>query len=90
MRKIAGIRCFSARSDEEVRELVRSAVDRLLDALPLLLRGEVGAEEEDLQIAILVERVGELAELRADLVDLVLFFGDAEQGVAVYTRDLFH
>ena len=37
----------------------------------LLGRGEVRAEEEDLQLAVAVERVGELAELLADLVELV-------------------
>ena len=44
---------------------------RLAQAVLLLLRGEVGREEEHRELAVLRERVGELAELLADDVELV-------------------
>ena len=75
---------------EEVDQLGVAAADRLPDALPLLHRGEVGTEEEDLQIAIGRDRVGDLAELIADLVQRVMLLGDVEQRLAVDTCDLFH
>ena len=56
----------------------------------LLRRREVGREEEHLQLAVLVERVGELAELLADVVELVLLLRDLEQRARVDRGDLFH
>src|SRR6185437_3817661 len=61
-----------------------------LQPVLLLLGGEVGREEEDLQVAGLAERVGELAELAADVVDLALVKGDLEQRPGVDRGDLFH
>src|SRR5512139_4109336 len=48
---------------EEVDELGLGAVDRARDPVPLLRGREVGAEEEDLQVPVAVELVGNLAEL---------------------------
>ena len=62
----------------------------LLQPVLLLLGGEVGREEEHLQLAGLVERVGELAELLADLVELVLLLRDLEQRAGVDGGDLLH
>src|SRR4029079_16584663 len=56
----------------------------------LLLRREVGREEEDLEPAVLVERVGELAELLADLVQLVLVLRGLEERAGVDGGDLLH
>src|SRR5579875_815450 len=56
----------------------------------LLLRGEVRRKEEHGQLAVLVQRVGELAELLPDRVELVLLRGDLEEGAGVYLGDLFH
>ena len=72
MRKIAGIRWFSSSSSRKLRKIGSAPETALAQALVLLLRGEVGREEEDLQLAVGVERVGELAELLAHLVELVL------------------
>ena len=44
----------------------------LSQAVLLLLGREVGREEEHLQLAVVVERVGELAELLAHVVELVV------------------
>ena len=73
---------------EEVDELGLGADERLRDALPLLRRGEVGAEEEDLELAVLVDRVDHLAELLADLVELPVLLRDPEQGVRVDGSDV--
>src|SRR3954467_2888129 len=75
---------------EEVQDGWVGAVDHLRQPVLLLLGGEVGAEEEDLQLAVVVERVGDLAELLADLVELVLFLGHFEERPCVDAGDLFH
>ena len=75
---------------EEVDELGLGPGYRLVDSLSLLGRGEVRAEEEDLQVAVVGDRVGELAELIAHLVELVAVFGDLEQGVGIDPGDLLH
>ena len=59
-RKITGMRWFSSSSVEEVDDRLVGAVTALSQAVLLLLGGEVGREEEHLQLARLVERVGEL------------------------------
>ena len=56
MRKISGIRCLSISSSRKLIELGVGAGDRPLRPVVLLGRGEVGAEEEDLQLAVAVER----------------------------------
>ena len=53
-------------------------------------RREVGREEEHLQLAVLRQRVGELAELLVDLVELVVLLRDLEQRPRVDLGDLFH
>ena len=50
---------------EEVDQLRVAARDRLRDPLPLLRRGEVGAEEEDLQVVIGGDASANCAELLA-------------------------
>jgi hypothetical protein len=50
---------------------------------------EVGAEEEDLHVAVGLERVGELGQLLADPVEVALLLRDLEQGFAVDPSDLF-
>src|SRR5215207_5643564 len=75
---------------EEVEEDRLGSGDRPVQALLLLLGGEVRREEEDLQLAVAVERVGELAELLADDVDLVLLERGLEQGPGVDGGDLLH
>ena len=90
IRKIAGIRCFSASSSRKLTNSGSAPETARGDPVALLGRGEVGAEEEHLQVAVLGDRVGELAELLADLVELAVLLGDAEQGVGVDARDLLH
>ena len=75
---------------EEVEQLLVGAADGALQARRLLRRGEVGAEEEDLQLAVAVERVGELAQLVADRVELALLLGHVEEGLGVYASCLRH
>src|SRR3954454_19285256 len=75
---------------EEAHEVVVRARDHLADAVLLLLRREVGREEEDLQVAVLVELLDELAELVVDLVEHVLLLGHVEQRARVDLGDLFH
>src|ERR671919_564552 len=75
---------------EEVQDHRVGARDGALQPVLLLLRGEVGREEEDLELARLVEGVGERAELVAHLVELVLVLGDLEQRTRVDHGDLFH
>jgi len=64
---------------QEVADDVVLPLERLVEALLLLLGGEVGREEEQLELAAPGERVGELAELLADDVDPVVLLGDLEQ-----------
>src|SRR4029079_3155163 len=61
-----------------------------LEASLLLLRREVGREEKDRKLAVLLERVGELAELILDQVELVVLPGDLEQRPRVDLCDLLH
>jgi hypothetical protein len=75
---------------EEVDELGLGAADRPLQALLLLSRGEVGAEEEELQLAVPRQGVGELAELIADRVELAAVLGRSEERRGVYAGDLLH
>jgi hypothetical protein len=57
---------------EEVDDRLVGPVEQLREAVLLLLGREVGREEEDRELAVVVQRVGDLAELLADLVDLVV------------------
>src|SRR3954464_2466929 len=75
---------------EEVDEDRLGVRDRLVQALGLLLGREVGREEEDLQVAILGERVGDLAQLLTHLVELAGVLGDLEQRARVDLGDLLH
>ena len=75
---------------EEVEEDRLGTVDRPPQAVHLLLGGEVRREEEDLEPAVAVERVGELAELLAHLVELVLVVRRLEQRAGVDGGDLLH
>src|SRR3954470_1362721 len=75
---------------QEVDDRLVGAGDRLVQALGLLLGGEVGREQEHLQLARPVQRVCELAQLVVDPVELVLLLGDLEQGAGVDGGDLLH
>ena len=75
---------------EEVDAVLVGVLDDLPIAVLLLLRGEVGREEEDLQVAVLVERVGELAELLVDAVERRRSPGRLEQRARVDLGDLLH
>ena len=75
---------------EEVDELGVGAGDRPLRPVDLLGRGEVGAEEEDLQLAVAVDGVGELGELVADRVELALLLGDLEERAGVGVSGVLH
>src|SRR3954469_23704175 len=54
------------------------------------MRGEVGREEEDLQLAVRCERIGDLAQLLVHLVELARLLGDLEQRARVDLGDLLH
>src|SRR5829696_7741458 len=75
---------------EEVHEDRLRSRDGAVQPVLLLLRGEVRGEEEHLQLAVAGERVGELAELLAQDVDLVLLERGLEQGAGVDGGDLLH
>ena len=75
---------------EEVDQLRLGAGDRLREAVLLLGGREVGAEEEELHLAVLRECIGELAELLADRVELALLLGHPEEGLRIYAGDLLH
>src|SRR5215204_3694743 len=75
---------------QEVEEDRLGAVDRPVQPLLLLLRGEVRREEEHLQLPVAVERVCELAELLAHDVELVLLERGLEEGAGVDDGDLLH
>src|SRR5919202_7019148 len=75
---------------EEVLHGLVGAVERRREAVLLLLGREVRREEERLQVAALAQGVGELADLVADDVELVLVLGDLEQRARVDLGDLFH
>src|SRR5215207_4990478 len=57
---------------EEVHDRLVRVHEDAGEAVLLLLRGEVGREEEHRQLAVLAERVGERAQLLADDVELVV------------------
>src|SRR4051794_28445536 len=75
---------------EEVDEDVVGTADRLVQPFLLLLAGEVGREEEDLEVVGGPQRVGEVAELLLDLVELALLAGHLEQRPGVDLGDLLH
>jgi hypothetical protein len=75
---------------EEVDEDRVGVGDRAVQPVLLLDRREVGREEEHLQLAGLVERVGELAELVPDEIELVVLGRDLEQRAGVDRGDLLH
>src|SRR3954447_17339037 len=75
---------------EEVDEFRLRPRDNPSDALALLGRREVGAEQKYLQITVFRDRVSDLAELVVDLVQLSLVPGDLEQRLGIYPRDFFH
>ena len=80
IRKITGIRCFSISSSRKLTSSGSASAIACFEALALLGRGEVGAEEEELQVAVVRERVGELAELLADRVELPLLLAPPRTG----------
>ena len=74
------MRCFSSSSSRKLTTVSSASVTRLAAARPSSPRVEkYGREEEHCQLAALVERVGELAELLAHDVELVVLLGDLEQ-----------
>src|SRR4051795_7514225 len=75
---------------EEVAEAFVRVVQGLVEAVLLLLRREVRGEEEQRQVAGLLDGLGELRELLLDLVELVLLLGDREQRARVDLGDLLH
>src|SRR3954447_10539548 len=75
---------------EEVEQDRLGARHGLVEPLGLLLGGEVGREEEDLQVAIVGEHGGDLAQLLAHLVELARLLGDLEQRTRVDLGDLLH
>ena len=75
---------------EEVDQLGLGARDRPLDPLLLLRRGEVGAEEEDLQLAVAVDGIGELAQLLLQRVQLAFVAAHLEEGLGVYASCVGH
>ena len=70
--RCAGMRWFSISSSRKFTRIGSAPSTACSQPVLLLLGGEVGREEEHLQLAVVVERVGELAELLAHLVELVL------------------
>jgi len=75
---------------EEVDQLGLGARDRPLDPLALLRRGEVGAEKEDLQLAIAIDGVGELGELLVQRVQVAFLATHLEEGLGVYAGYVGH
>src|SRR5215207_1343669 len=75
---------------QEVDQLGVGALDRTPHPLALLRRGEVRTEQEDLQVAAVGDRVGELSQLLADRIELSLLLGRAEERLGIYAGDLFH
>src|SRR3954447_6869803 len=75
---------------EEVDQLRLGAGDSLGQPFLLLGGREVGAEEEELHLVVLLERIGELAELISDLIELPLLLGHPEEGLRIYAGDLLH
>src|SRR3954447_8305529 len=75
---------------QEIHQLGLRPGNRLPQALLLLGGREIGAEEEQLHVVVLLERIGELAELLPDGVELPLVLRRPEEGVRVYAGDLLH
>ena len=75
---------------EEVHERRVGARDGPLQPVLLLLGREVRREEEHRQVAVVVQRVGELRRAVVDLVEDVVLLGDLEQRPRVDLGDLFH
>src|ERR1019366_6724183 len=75
---------------EEVQQDLISSLEHAAEGLLLLGGGEVGREEEHCQLAMLVQRIGELGELLAQLVELALLAGDLEQRACVDLGELLH
>src|SRR5215211_4732881 len=73
---------------EEVHQLLLRSGDGSRQPLALLRRGEVGAEEEDLEVVALAHGIGELAELLVDAIELPGLLGDVKERVAVYAAEL--
>jgi hypothetical protein len=74
---------------EEVHEARLRVLDPTPQTLLLLLGREIRREEEDRQVAVGVQRFGELAELLADLVEDAALLGDFEQRARIDPGDLF-
>src|SRR5215218_1679792 len=75
---------------EEVDDRRVCIGERLVQAVLLLLRREVWREEEHAQVGVLVQRIGELPELLAHEVELVVLLRDLEEGARVDLGDLLH
>ena len=90
VRKITGMRWFSISSFRKFRKVSSAPSSIRVERVLLLRRGEVGREEEHGQLAVGVQRVGELAELLAQLVELALLARDLEQRAGVYLGELLH
>src|SRR4051794_36157465 len=75
---------------EEVLERLVGVLQGGVEPVPLLLRREVRREEEQRQVAGLLERLGELLELLLDLVEAVLLLRDLEQRARVDLGELLH
>src|SRR5258708_3375946 len=75
---------------EEVEELGVGARNRAPQPVYLLRRGEVRTEEEDPQLAVRVEGVGELGELVANRIELPLLLRYLEQRLRVYVSRVLH
>ena len=90
MRKISGIRCLSTSSSRKLISSGSAPVIARFEPLLLLRRGEVGAEEEDLQLAVAVDGVGELAQLLLQRVQLAFVAAHLEEGLGVYASGVGH
>jgi hypothetical protein len=75
---------------EEVQDHRVGAGHDALQSVLLLGRREIRREEEHLELARLVQRVRERAELLAHEVKLVLVGGDLEQRARIDRGDLLH
>ena len=90
MRNITGIRWFSISSFRNSTNASSAPSSSPSQRLLLLGGGEVRREEEQLQLAVLFQRVGELTELLAQLLHLALLLGHLEQRATVYLGQLLH
>ena len=87
---MTGMRWFSISSSRKFTKHRIGPAQQARQRLLLLFGREVGREEEHRQLAVLVQRVGELAELLAQLVELAVLAGDLEQRAGVYAGQLLH